>query len=69
MRPLLLLIVTALSLINCKEATGVKSEVEKAIVISNVKVSKKELVLNQIEGKWYYKKPALQWLFVEISPK
>jgi hypothetical protein len=68
MRPLLLLIVTALSLINCKEATGVKSEVEKAIVISNVKVSKKELVLNQIEGKWYYKNQPYNGYSLKFHP-
>ena len=55
MRPLVLLIVTALSLINCNEATGVKGEEGKDMVISNVEVSKQDLVLNQVEGKWYYK--------------
>ncbi|RTE55250.1 hypothetical protein EHW67_01405 [Arenibacter aquaticus] len=55
MRALLLLLVTALLLLNCKEATAVKREVKKAIVIDSVEVPKQDLILNQNEGKWYYK--------------
>ncbi len=55
MRPLLLLIVTALSLINCKDANDIKRVEGDAKEIYNVEVFKQDLVLNQIEGKWYYK--------------
>ncbi|RAJ11481.1 toxin-antitoxin system YwqK family antitoxin [Arenibacter echinorum] len=55
MRPLILLFLTAFSLLNCKQAPGVKSEIGKSIVIDSAEVSKQDLALNQIEGKWYYK--------------
>ncbi len=44
-----------LSLINCKESPGAEQNDGKAIVIDSVEVPKNELILNQLEGKWYYK--------------
>ncbi|MGS0524986.1 hypothetical protein ACU8V7_07030 [Zobellia nedashkovskayae] len=44
-----------LSLASCKESKEVEPKVEETIVINNFEVLKKDLILNQIEGRWYYK--------------
>ncbi len=54
MKPIYLLILTTLFLIDCKKVTINESAVTTAIVINDFEVPKNELVLNQIEGKWYY---------------
>ena len=58
MRPLILLFFTAFFLLNCKQAPSGIREGGKSVAINSVEVSKKDLVLNQIEGKWYYKNQA-----------
>lgn len=56
MKPLCLLFLALLSCtsFSCKETLDAKNTVAKQIVIDGVEVLKKELVLNQIEGKWYH---------------
>lgn len=50
-----IILLVTLSLCNCKEATENKPVVtQNTIIINNFEVLKKDLVLNQIEGKWYY---------------
>ncbi|MGP1991010.1 toxin-antitoxin system YwqK family antitoxin [Zobellia laminariae] len=44
-----------LSLASCKESKEVEPKVEGTIVIKNFEVHKKDLVLDQLEGRWYYK--------------
>lgn len=39
---------------SCKRTLDAESTVDNSIVIDSVEVLKKELVLNQIEGKWYH---------------
>ena len=53
MRPLILLFFTAFFLLNCKQAPSGIREGGKSVAINSVEVSKKDLVLNQIEGKWF----------------
>lgn len=55
MKSLLLSMITALTLINCPGGPSVKSVGDHALEIYNVEVDKQDLVLNPIEGKWYYK--------------
>lgn len=60
MKPLFLFILF-IYLFGCKETPISKGNTAKnivkgkTIVIDSIEVSKKELVLNQMEGKWYYK--------------
>lgn len=54
MKSFYLVLVIFLSLTSCKEAVVDKTSIEKAIVINDVEVHKDKLVLNQMEGKWYY---------------
>ena len=49
-----LLLFIAAFLFSCNSSTVSQKSVENVIVIENVEVSKKEITLNQIEGKWYY---------------
>ncbi len=51
---LIVLVLLACTSISCKKTSDAKSTVDTQIVIDSVEVSKKELVLNQNEGKWYY---------------
>ncbi|MEB8329037.1 hypothetical protein OO009_06685 [Flavobacteriaceae bacterium KMM 6897] len=55
MRLFFILFLLAFLLTNCKEITVNKHLVEKTLVINSLEVEKKELTLNQIEGKWYFK--------------
>ncbi len=56
MKPLLLIPFVFFLFTNCsnKEAE-ITAITEKAFVIEDVEVLKKDLVLNQLEGRWYYK--------------
>ena len=55
MKPFYLLFLVIFSFSSCKEAPVSESIADKVIVINSLEVLKSELVLNQIEGKWYYK--------------
>lgn len=57
MKPLYFIVLTLLSCTNfsCKETSDAKSTIDRQLVIDSAEVLKKELVLNQLEGKWYYK--------------
>ncbi|MDO5970689.1 hypothetical protein Q4Q35_12800 [Flavivirga aquimarina] len=60
MKPFILILLV-ISFASCKETLAEKNTTkdytveEKTRVIEDIEVSKKELILNQIEGKWYYK--------------
>lgn len=54
MKSIYLLVLTTLFLTGCKEVTVKESVEDNPIVIKNFEVPKSELVLNQIEGNWYY---------------
>jgi len=51
---LIVLILLSCTSFSCKKTSDAKSTVDIQIVIDSVEVLKKELVLNQVEGKWYY---------------
>ena len=62
MKPILFLILIALSFTSCEKKTSSKQintpisvTEEKPIVINNIEVLKKELIHNPNKGKWYYK--------------
>jgi len=52
-----LLLLSLLLFVNCKDTssnhTVNKTVIENTIVIDSFEIEKKELVLNQVEGKWY----------------
>ena len=54
MRPIYLLVLTLLFLTSCTEVLVKESAVDKTITIAKSEVLKSDLVLNQLEGKWYY---------------
>lgn len=54
MRLIYLLVLATLCLTNCKKVSVNQSAVAKTIVIDNFEVLKSELVLHQLEGKWYF---------------
>ncbi len=68
MKPIYLLVIATLFLTDCKKVWVNEGAVAKAIVIDDFKVSKKELTLNQIEGKWYYKNQPFNGYSVECYP-
>ncbi|MDB4292150.1 toxin-antitoxin system YwqK family antitoxin [Maribacter sp.] len=49
------LVLLSCAIFSCKKTLDTKNTVGKQIIIDSVEVSKKELVLNPIEGKWYHK--------------
>jgi len=51
---LMFLIVFSYTGFSCKKTQVAQSTIDKETLIDHVEVSKKELVLNQLEGKWYY---------------
>lgn len=56
MRPLYItLLLFILSFVECKETSKENIVEEKDIIVIGFEVTKNELTLNQIEGKWYYK--------------
>ncbi len=55
MNPFYSILLFLLFLASCKEATVTKSTMDKNSIIDSFEVSKNELALHQIEGKWYYK--------------
>ncbi|SDE68153.1 toxin-antitoxin system YwqK family antitoxin [Ulvibacter litoralis] len=56
MKTFFLILGTFMLFANCKEATADDTVLtsEKAVTINTTEVLKKELELNQIQGKWYY---------------
>ncbi|SRX54329.1 toxin-antitoxin system YwqK family antitoxin [Aequorivita sp. CIP111184] len=56
MKPLLLIPFALFLFINCNnKEVDMAVATKEALVIENIEVLKEELVLNQIEGKWYYR--------------
>jgi antitoxin component YwqK of YwqJK toxin-antitoxin module len=61
MKTLFLIPFAFLLFTHCKDAVvdnknvGMAIVAEKTLAIENIEVLKKELILNQLEGKWYYK--------------
>ncbi|MDO5973743.1 toxin-antitoxin system YwqK family antitoxin [Flavivirga jejuensis] len=73
MKPLFLMLLT-MSFISCKETLVDKdlakndTIIENTVVIDSTEVSKKALVLNQIEGKWYYNGQPYNGYSVKFHP-
>lgn len=55
MKPLYLLFLAIFCCNGCKETVVLENVVNDVIVVDSCEVLKSELLLNQIEGKWYYK--------------
>lgn len=68
MKPLLFILIAILSLTSCKKTSDKKSTIDKAIFINSFEISKNELVLNQVEGKWYYKKEPFNGFSMKFHP-
>ena len=73
MKPILLLLVLALSILGCKESEPRKTYKialadNKPIVISSVEVLKEVLVLNGNKGKWYYKEKPFNGYSLKYYP-
>ncbi|MBU3027675.1 toxin-antitoxin system YwqK family antitoxin [Zobellia galactanivorans] len=68
-RFLYITLLSALSFASCKESATTKPKVEEApLVINMLEVLKKDLVLNPIEGKWYYNDQPYNGYSVKFHP-
>ncbi|TMM53712.1 toxin-antitoxin system YwqK family antitoxin [Maribacter algarum] len=51
---LIVLVLLSCTSFSCKKTSDAQSTVDAQIIINSVEVSKNDLVLNQVEGRWYY---------------